>query len=151
MTERQLKREFEVYGEIAEIKMVNDSVTGKFKGYAFIQYTNEEDMKSAYKDADAKRINGRRVVVDVERGRTVKAWKPRRLGGGSGRTRAGGPGVNQTSSGRDSRAVEAVEKERGIQGAGAGSSRRRSDDRDRSLSPMARRPDDRTSSYRHRR
>ena len=26
------------------------------------------------------KINGRRIVVDVERGRTVKGWKPRRLG-----------------------------------------------------------------------
>lgn len=125
--------------------MVNDTVTGKFKGYAFIQYANEEDMKSAYKDADAKRINGRRVVVDVERGRTVKSWKPRRLGGGIGRTRAGG--ANQKYSGRDARAIDAVEKERGIHTG----SRRRSHDRERSLSPMARRPDDRTSSYRHRR
>ena len=35
---------------------------------------------AAYKYADGKKINDRRVVVDVERGRTVKGWKPRRLG-----------------------------------------------------------------------
>ena len=34
----------------------------------------------AYKYADGKKIDGRRIVVDVERGRTVKSWKPRRLG-----------------------------------------------------------------------
>lgn len=34
----------------------------------------------AYKYGDGKKIDGRRVVVDVERGRTVKSWKPRRLG-----------------------------------------------------------------------
>ena len=34
----------------------------------------------AYKSADGKKIDGRRVVVDVERGRTVKSWRPRRLG-----------------------------------------------------------------------
>lgn len=27
---------------------------------------------------------GKRVLVDVERGRTVRGWKPRRLGGGLG-------------------------------------------------------------------
>lgn len=26
----------------------------------------------------------RRLLIDVERGRTVKGWKPRRLGGGLG-------------------------------------------------------------------
>ena len=35
---------------------------------------------AAYKHADGKKIDGKRVVVDVERGRTVKSWKPRRLG-----------------------------------------------------------------------
>ena len=35
---------------------------------------------AAYKHADGKRIDGRRISVDVERGRTVKGWKPRRLG-----------------------------------------------------------------------
>ena len=29
-------------------------------------------------------IMGKRVLVDVERGRTVRGWKPRRLGGGLG-------------------------------------------------------------------
>lgn len=39
---------------------------------------------AAYKDADGLKIRGRRILVDVERGRTVKGWKPMRLGGGLG-------------------------------------------------------------------
>lgn len=35
---------------------------------------------AAYKHADGKKIDGRRVLVDVERARTVKGWRPRRLG-----------------------------------------------------------------------
>ena len=31
-------------------------------------------MKEAYKQADGRKIDGRRVVVDVERGRTVENW-----------------------------------------------------------------------------
>lgn len=41
----------------------------------------------AYKHGDGKKIDGRRVIVDVERGRTVTGWLPRRLGGGLGGTR----------------------------------------------------------------
>lgn len=48
--------------------------------------------KAAYKDADGLKILGRRILVDVERARTVKGWKPRRLGGGLG-------GREQKSSG----------------------------------------------------
>ncbi|KAK5618500.1 hypothetical protein CRENBAI_017355 [Crenichthys baileyi] len=56
---------------------------------------------AAYKHADGKKIDGRRVLVDVERGRTVKGWHPRRLGGGLGGTRRGGADVNIKHSGRD--------------------------------------------------
>ena len=31
-------------------------------------------MKQAYKQADGKKLEGRRVCVDVERGRTVPGW-----------------------------------------------------------------------------
>jgi len=34
----------------------------------------------AYKALDGLKIEGRRILVDVERGRTVKGWRPRRLG-----------------------------------------------------------------------
>merc|ERR1711879_393286 len=43
------------------------------------------------KQGDGKKIDGRRVMVDVERGRTVEGWMPRRLGGGRGPGRVGKP------------------------------------------------------------
>jgi U1 small nuclear ribonucleoprotein 70kDa len=39
---------------------------------------------AAYKETDGIRIKDRRVCVDVERGRLVTGWKPRRFGGGLG-------------------------------------------------------------------
>lgn len=39
---------------------------------------------AAYKDAEGLVILGKKIIVDVERGRTVRGWKPRRLGGGLG-------------------------------------------------------------------
>ena len=52
---------------------------------------------AAYKKADGKKIDGRRVVVDLERGRTDEGWKPRRLGGGKGGRKTG----EIRASGRD--------------------------------------------------
>lgn len=83
-TESRLRREFEVYGSIRRITFVHDKVRGKPRGYAFIEFKREKEMHDAYKKADGKRIDGRRVLVDVERGRTQKGWLPRRLGGGLG-------------------------------------------------------------------
>merc|ERR1719221_2381784 len=100
-SESKLRREFEQYGPVKSIKMVHNTKNGKPRGYAFIEYEHEKDMHSAYKHADGKKIDGRRVLVDVERGRTVKGWLPRRLGGGLGGTRKGGADVNVRHSGRD--------------------------------------------------
>ncbi|KAK7481865.1 hypothetical protein BaRGS_00026891, partial [Batillaria attramentaria] len=83
------------------ICLITEKSSDKPRGYAFIEYEHERDMHSAYKHADGKKIDGRRVLVDVERGRTVKGWRPRRLGGGLGGTRKGGPDENTRFSGRD--------------------------------------------------
>lgn len=45
-----------------------------------IHTTNNNYVTAAYKHADGKKIDGKRVLVDVERARTVKGWLPRRLG-----------------------------------------------------------------------
>lgn len=105
-TEKDLEREFGRYGPIERIRIVKaedgdsskpSNKKKKHRGYAFILYEREKDMKgtfvplltrltsaAAYKETDGIRIKDRRVLVDVERGRTVKDWRPRRLGGGLG-------------------------------------------------------------------
>jgi len=105
-SESKLRREFEVYGNIKKLVLVLDKDSGKPRGYAFIEYEKERYMHSAYKHADGKKIDSRRVLVDVERGRTVKGWMPRRLGGGLGGTRRGGPEVNVKHSGREEARAE---------------------------------------------
>ncbi|XP_046863065.1 U1 small nuclear ribonucleoprotein 70 kDa-like isoform X1 [Xenia sp. Carnegie-2017] len=99
-SEKKMRREMEVYGPVKSIQMVTNSTTGKPRGYCFVEFEHERDMHTAYKHADGKKIDGRRIVVDVERGRTVKNWKPRRLGGGLGGTRNGAPEANIKHSGR---------------------------------------------------
>ena len=64
-------------------------------------------IAAAYKQADGRKIDNKRVIVDVERGRTVPNWRPRRLGGGLGSTRIGGDEVNQRHSGRQAPNVAA--------------------------------------------
>merc|ERR1711862_151942 len=87
-TEKKLKREFEVFGSIKKARMIYDQ-KGKPRGYAFVEFEHERDLKNSYKQGDGKKIDGRRVMVDVERGRTVEGWLPRRLGGGRGPGRQG--------------------------------------------------------------
>lgn len=84
VSERKLRHEFEEFGDIKRIRLVHDKHSGKPRGYAFIEFEHKSDMKEAYKGADGRRIEGMRCLVDVERGRTVPDWRPRRLGGGKG-------------------------------------------------------------------
>lgn len=82
-----LKSEFSYYGPVSHVVLVKDKLDVS-RGYAFVEFEHSADLTEAYKDADGRKINGRRILVDVERGRTVKNWLPRRLGGGLGATRA---------------------------------------------------------------
>lgn len=89
VNEDDLRDEFERYGDVRDVKLVRDNKTGKSRGYAFIEFESSQDLKDAFKYADGKKIKGRRILVDVERGRTVPGWKPRKLGGGMGSARSG--------------------------------------------------------------
>jgi len=82
-TEDDLREVFDRYGPIEKLTLVRDN-EGKSRRYAFILYEREKDMKIAYKESDGLKLKGARLMVDVERGRTVKGWKPMRLGGGLG-------------------------------------------------------------------
>lgn len=118
VTEKKLRREFERFGPIKNITMIKDE-EGNPRGYSFIQYESEKCMRDAYKRGDGTKLNGRRVLVDVERGRTVRGWKPRKLGGGLGDTR-GDKTKRSSTSGR------ATSSRTGTSSRGGGSDRRSS-------------------------
>merc|ERR1712039_572825 len=101
----------EVFGSVKKVRMIYDQ-KGKPRGYAFVEYEHERDLKNSYKQGDGKKIDGRRVMVDVERGRTVEGWMPRRLGGGRGPGRVGKPSKKKQKQMREAAKAE-KEKERG--------------------------------------
>ncbi|VDM96018.1 unnamed protein product [Thelazia callipaeda] len=140
-SESKLRREFEQFGKIARLVLVQDK-NGKPRGYAFIEYLHKESMSEAYKKADGMKIDGRRVVVDYERGRTQKSWLPRRLGGGKGDTRrfreskaALEAAALETAHGnrdhRSSSTHRSYSRDRDRNGSVSSNSKRRSRDRDR--------------------
>ncbi|KAI1435521.1 RNA-binding domain-containing protein [Xylaria sp. CBS 124048] len=90
--EGDLEKEFGRFGPIERIRIITDTHAHErpnkkkkpHRGYAFVVFEREKDMRAALEGCDGIRIKERRIKVDVERGRTVKGWKPRRLGGGLG-------------------------------------------------------------------
>lgn len=73
-SERKLRRELEEFGPIRRIRIVHDRNTGKPRGYAFVEFEHKNDMKQAYKLAEGRKVEDRRILVDVERGRAVTGW-----------------------------------------------------------------------------
>jgi U1 small nuclear ribonucleoprotein len=67
-TEKKLRREFEQFGPIRNVRLVMDS-EGKSKGYAFLEFENENDMTNAFRKSNGRKLDGKRIVCDVERGR----------------------------------------------------------------------------------
>lgn len=86
-TEMELQREFSKFGDIERIRVVRDKITNASKGYGFVMFVSPQSSKTACREIGIHRgleLKGRRIIVDIERGRTVKYFKPRRLGGGLG-------------------------------------------------------------------
>ncbi|KAK8824731.1 hypothetical protein WA577_001755 [Blastocystis sp. JDR] len=85
-TESHLREVCEKYGPIENLVLVKD-LEGKPRGYAFVEFSYPDDLKTAYSRMNRMPLDGRNIIVDVERGRTVRKWLPARLGGGLGHTR----------------------------------------------------------------
>ncbi|GMM28529.1 U1 snRNP complex subunit [Martiniozyma asiatica (nom. inval.)] len=82
-TQQELIQTFGKFGAITHSRIVKDR-KGNSKGYAFVVFQTRQMAKNAITKANGMVIEKRKIVVDVERGRLVKNWKPMRLGGGLG-------------------------------------------------------------------
>ncbi|KER33612.1 hypothetical protein T265_00504 [Opisthorchis viverrini] len=88
-SEGKLRREAEAFGRVTQIVMVKNKLTGKPRGYAFVEFEHEREMHAAVKGLNGKKVDGMRILTDIERGRTRPDWRPRRLGKGLGKNRQG--------------------------------------------------------------
>ena len=86
-TEDRLHREFNIFGQVENVRIVRNQKTGKPNGYAFVEFRDERGADDAVRKGDGRKIDGYKIIVDREFGRTKNTWYPRRLGGGKGEAR----------------------------------------------------------------
>ncbi|KAK1410864.1 hypothetical protein QVD17_37405 [Tagetes erecta] len=79
-SEKCLKEEFSSFGPIAEVKLVKDQRSNNSKGYAFVQYTNQDDAMSALESMDKKYLDGRVVFVELARPMDQRSAYPKTSG-----------------------------------------------------------------------
>ena len=85
ITKERILREFSPFGQIDNINLIERK--GKLKSYGFIEYRDHRGAVNAMNHKDHQIIDGYKLIIDLERARTVPNWLPRRLGGGIGDSR----------------------------------------------------------------
>ncbi|CDP08059.1 unnamed protein product [Coffea canephora] len=83
-TEETLRQAMSRYGRVKNLRLVRHIVTGASRGYAFVEFETEREMRRAYKDAHHTFIDDSEIIVDYNRQQLMPGWIPRRLGGGLG-------------------------------------------------------------------
>ncbi|KAK1353630.1 U11/U12 small nuclear ribonucleoprotein 35 kDa protein [Heracleum sosnowskyi] len=83
-TEQTLHKAMSKFGNVKNLRIVRHIVTGASRGYAFVEFETEREMRRAYEDAHHSVIDDSEIIVDYNRQQLMPGWIPRRLGGGLG-------------------------------------------------------------------
>jgi RNA recognition motif-containing protein len=75
---------FSQFGTVTTAKIINDKVTGRSKGFGFVEMENDEDARKAISSLNESEVKGRKLIVNEARP------QEQRSGGGGGGYRGGG-------------------------------------------------------------
>ena len=65
VTEEDLQKSFEKFGKIKQLRLVTDQITGKSKGFAYVEYLEEPDAIKAQTMMNREKIHGRQLMVEM--------------------------------------------------------------------------------------
>jgi len=84
VTEQQLRDIFSAYGEVSSVSVITDRDTGRPRGFAFVEMSNNAEAQAAIKGVNGTEHGGRTLNVNEA--------KPKTNGGGGGGGCFGGRG-----------------------------------------------------------
>jgi RNA recognition motif-containing protein len=82
ITDAELQKAFEPFGEIKEAKVITDRDTGRSRGFGFVTFTRDEDAATAISKMHGTNLDGRTIAVNE-----AQEKSPREGGRGGGRNR----------------------------------------------------------------
>src|ERR1051326_6910583 len=80
--ENDLQDYFAQAGSVTSVNLMLDKITGKSRGFAFIEFATAEEANKAVEEFHSKEFQGRQLTVNIARPREERA--PRSGGGGGG-------------------------------------------------------------------
>lgn len=81
-TQEALKDEFSKAGAVSTAIIIMDKMTGRSKGFGFVEFESDADADKAIEMMNGKMFDGRSLTVNEAR--PMEARPPRRDGGGFG-------------------------------------------------------------------
>ena len=87
VTEEDLRQEFLAYGEVTSVSIITDRISGRPKGFGFVEMASNSEGEAAITGLNGKTLKERTIVVNEARPRTDS-----RSGGSYGDKRGGGYG-----------------------------------------------------------
>lgn len=94
-TDEDLKNLFEKFGAVSSAKVIMDKVSGRSRGFGFVEMPSEEEGKEAMSSLNNKEIEGRAIAVSIAKEKEDR-------GGGGGFSRGGSGGGYGGSRGGNS-------------------------------------------------
>ena len=67
VTEGELKRAFEDFGEVTSAKIIKDKYSGESKGFGFVEMSDGTEAQAAIKGLNEKELKGRKIKVNEAR------------------------------------------------------------------------------------
>ena len=93
-TEDDMKAAFSEAGEVVSVSIISDRMTGRSRGFGFVEMADEAQAQAAIDRWDGKEFDGRMLSVSMARpqGDRPAGDRPARGGGFGGGNRGGGYG-----------------------------------------------------------
>lgn len=88
MTEQDLQDLFGAHGEVSDVHIVTDRMTGRPRGFAFVEMSDDAAANAAIEAINGTEVSGRTLTVNEARPRNGGGGG----GGGGGGYRGGGGG-----------------------------------------------------------
>jgi RNA recognition motif-containing protein len=79
--DEDLREFFTPYGEVTSAKVINDKLTGKSRGFGFVEMTDQAASQKAISELDGASVDGRNIKVMEAK---PKEDRPARNNGGGG-------------------------------------------------------------------